>query len=116
MKKIKHALDPNNIMNPGKNMLDLRLRGLMMFGFTLRAQRPPDPRPVTDGVVMRFEHVYEVDPERMEIFPQQEMPAWDTMRIVASRWDHLAWMHDHFADTMVSGEELIAELEAGESS
>ena len=29
-----------------------------------------------------------------------------------SRWEHLAWMHDHFADAVVSGEELIKELEA----
>ena len=36
-----------------------------MFGFRLKAQRPPDPRRVTDGVVMRFDHVYEVDPDRM---------------------------------------------------
>ena len=57
---------------------------------------------------MRFDHVYEVDPALMtEHTPQQEIPAWDTQRIVESRWEHLAWMHDHFADSVVSGEELI---------
>ncbi len=43
----------------------------------------------------------------------EDIPAWDTHRIVASRWDHLAWMHAHWADTVVDGEELLAELEAG---
>lgn len=81
-----------------------------MFGFTLRAQRPPEPKPVTDGVVQRFEDVYEVDPSKMQVFPQQDIPAWDTMRIVAARWDHLAWMHDHWADSIVSGDEIEAEL------
>jgi hypothetical protein len=82
-----------------------------MNGFRLQAQRPPEPQPVTDGVVMRLEHVYEVDPARMTVFEQQDVPLWDTLRIVASRWDHLAWMHDHFADRVISGEELLEELE-----
>ena len=82
-----------------------------MFGFTLRAQKPPDAEPVADGVVQRFEHVFEVDPAKMETFQQQDMPAWDTHRIVQSRWEHLDWMHEHFADTQVSGEELEAELD-----
>ena len=81
-----------------------------MIGFRLAAQRPPEARPVTDGVVMRCDHVYEVDPALMtEHVRQQELPAWDTQRIVASRWDYLAWMHDHWADAVVSGEELEAE-------
>jgi hypothetical protein len=68
-------------------------------------QRPPEPRPVRDGVVKRFDHVYEVDPELMQTFPQQEMLAWDTQRIVDNRLDHLAWIHDHFADdVIVAGE------------
>ena len=25
-------------------------------------QRPPEPREITDEVVMRFDHIYEVDP------------------------------------------------------
>ena len=84
-----------------------------MIGFRLAAQRPPAPQRITDTVVMRFDHVYEVDPELMTQYtPQQDIPAWDTQRIVASRWDHLAWMHDHFADSVVSGEELLAEIEA----
>ena len=34
------------------------------------------------------------------------MPAWDTKRIVDGRWDHLDWMHDHFADeVLLAGEE-----------
>jgi len=70
--------------------------------FRLGEQAPPPPRPIADGVVERFEHVYEVDPERMRVFPQQDMPAWDTHRIVDARWDHLDWMHDHFADEILS--------------
>ena len=68
-------------------------------------QRPPEPRPIRDGVVMRLDHVYEVDPALMRKFPQQNMPPWDTKRIVDSRWDHLQWIHDHFADeVIVAGE------------
>jgi hypothetical protein len=68
-------------------------------------QRPPEPRPIRDGVVMRFDHVYEVDPELMQTFPQQNMLAWDTKRIIESRLDHLEWIHDHFADeVIVAGE------------
>jgi hypothetical protein len=84
-----------------------------LIGFRLAAQKPPEPRRITDVAVMRFDHVYEVDPALMtEHVRQQEIPAWDTHRIVASRWDHLAWMHEHWADTVVHGEELLAELEA----
>jgi hypothetical protein len=65
-------------------------------------QRPPPPRQVTDEVVMRFDHVYEVDPALMQHFPQQDLGAWDTTRIVESRWEHLDWMHKHFADEVIS--------------
>ena len=84
-----------------------------MLGFRLAAQKPPEAKRINDAVVMRFDHVYEVDPELMtEYTPQQDIPAWDTHRIVESRWEHLAWMHDHFADSVVSGEELLREIEA----
>ncbi len=83
-----------------------------MLGFRLSAQKPPEAKRVTDEVVMRFDHVYEVDPALMtEHTLQQNLPAWDTQRIVESRWEHLAWMHDHFADSVLSGEELLDELE-----
>jgi hypothetical protein len=73
--------------------------------FRLGEQKPPDAQRITDGVVMRFEHVYEVDPALMALTGQQEVPAWDTRRIVDSRWDHLDWMHDHFADdVLLAGE------------
>ena len=65
-------------------------------------QRPPEPRRVSEDVVMRFEHVYEVDPALMQHFPQQDLAAWDTQRIVESRWEHLDWMHTHFADEVIS--------------
>ena len=79
-----------------------------MIGFRLAAQRPPDPEHIADGVVMRFEHVYEVDPELMtEHIRQHDFPAWDTHRIGASRWEYLAWMHEHWADAVISGEELL---------
>jgi hypothetical protein len=78
-----------------------------MTGFRLQDQRPPEPRPVAPGVVMRLDHVYEVDPALMhEEFHQQDLPVWDTRRIVASRWEHLAWMHAHFADRVLSADEL----------
>jgi hypothetical protein len=75
--------------------------------FRLGEQRPPEPRRVNDDVVMRFDHVYEVEPSKMQVFPQQELPAWDTRRIVDARWDHLDWMHEHFAD-----EVLLAGMES----
>jgi hypothetical protein len=81
-----------------------------VIGFLLSAQRPPDPRRVNDTVVMRFDHVYEVDPALMQDHVQQhDFPAWETQRIVSGRWDHLDWMHAHWADSVVSGEELLAE-------
>jgi hypothetical protein len=84
-----------------------------MLGFRLSAETPPKAEPVTDGVVSRFEHVFEVDPALMsEHVHQQNMPNWDFKRIIDSRWEHLAWMHDHFADSVISGEELLAEIEA----
>ena len=30
--------------------------------FRLGDQRPPEPRRIKDDVIMRFDHVYEVDP------------------------------------------------------
>ena len=83
-----------------------------MLGFRLSAQRPPKAEPVTDGVVSRFERVYEVDPALMQKnVRQQDIPNWDFERIVDSRWEHLAWMHDHFADSVLSGAELLAEID-----
>jgi hypothetical protein len=50
----------------------------------------------------------EVDPSLMvEHIEQHDFPAWDTNRIVDSRWEHLDWMHDHWADVVISGEELL---------
>jgi hypothetical protein len=87
-----------------------------VIGFRLAAQRPPEAERVADGVVMRFEHIFEVDPALMsEYTTQQRLPAWDTLRIVDSRWDHLAWMHDHFTDSLVSGDELLEEIHAEEA-
>jgi len=65
----------------------------------------PEATRVSDGVVIRMAHVYEVDPELMgKHFNQQNMPLWDTLRIVESRNEHLRWTHEHFADmTLVAG-------------
>jgi hypothetical protein len=77
-----------------------------MFGFRLSVQKPPEARRITDDVVMRFDHVYEVDPEKMTVFEQQDIPAWDTQRITDSRWDHLDWMHQHVADKVLGMADL----------
>ena len=59
-----------------------------------------------------FEHVHEVDPRLMQRHVlQQEFPNWDTLRIMRSRHDHLQWMHRHFASTVVTGSDLLAEVE-----
>ncbi len=83
-----------------------------MLGFKLSAQTPPEATPVNDEVITRFEHVYEINPALMtDNVQQQNIPNWDFKRIVDSRWAHLEWMQDHFADGVISGEELIAEID-----
>jgi hypothetical protein len=39
-----------------------------------------------------------------------------TKRIVAARSDHLAWMHDDFADSPISGDERLADLDVESQS
>ena len=74
---------------------------------------PPDPNRVTDVAITTFEHVYEIDPRLMQRWVlQQTFPNWDSLRIMNSRGDHLAWMHRHFADSVVSGSSVLDELEA----
>ena len=66
--------------------------------------------------ITTHEHVYEVDPRLMERWVlQQQFPNWDSLRIMNSRGDHLEWMHRHFAHTVVTGSELLAEVEAEET-
>ena len=73
-------------------------------------QDPPPARRMSDVAIMRFEHIFEVDPRLMEQHVrQQQFPNWDTQRIAASRLDHLEWMHRHWATVVVSGEELLDE-------
>ena len=74
---------------------------------------PPEALRVSEVAQTTFEHVYEVDPRLMqEHVLQQVFPNWDTLRIMRSRHDHLAWMHRHFADEVVTGSEILAEVEA----
>jgi hypothetical protein len=73
---------------------------------------PPPAQQVTEVAITRFEHVYEVDPRLMtDHVTQQTFPNWDTLRLVRSRADHLAWMHRHFAHKVISGEELLRDLD-----
>lgn len=86
-----------------------------MVGYTRAAQEPPPETRVTDIVVMRHDHVYEVDPALMQTHVvQQPIPAWDTLRMVDGRMEYLYWVQDHWADERVSGDELLAEIEAEE--
>ena len=88
-----------------------------MIGYRRQDQDPPEPTRISDIVVMRFEHIYEVDPALMTTHvKQQEIPAWDTRRMVDARLEYLYWIQDHFADERVSGGELLAEIEAEEAS
>jgi hypothetical protein len=73
---------------------------------------PPAPRRASEVAQTTFEHVYEVDPRLMqEHVLQQVFPNWDTLRIMRSRHDHLSWMHRHFAEKVVTGSEILAEVE-----
>ncbi len=88
-----------------------------MDGYTLGAQGAPDAQRVTDIVVMRHDHIYEVDPALMtEHVRQQSIPAWDMHRMVDARLEYLYWVQDHWADERVSGDELLAEIEAEEAT
>jgi hypothetical protein len=88
-----------------------------VIGFRLSAQLPPEPRRVNNFVVQRFDHIYEVDPALMrEHIQQHDFPAWDTRRIVDSRWEHLDWMHAHWADSVISGDELLDESAPSDNS
>ncbi|MGY1742262.1 MULTISPECIES: hypothetical protein [unclassified Blastococcus] len=74
---------------------------------------PPPAGPASEVARTTFEHVYEVDPRLMEQHVlQQVFPNWDTLRIMRSRHEHLTWMHRHFAERVVAGSELLAEVEA----
>ena len=74
---------------------------------------PPEHSRVSDVAITTFEHVYEIDPRLMQRWVlQQTFPNWDTLRIMHARGDHLAWMHRHFAETVISGSGVQAELEA----
>ncbi|MGY1811442.1 hypothetical protein [Blastococcus sp. SYSU D00820] len=73
---------------------------------------PPSASRVSEVAQTTFEHVYEVDPRLMqEHVLQQVFPNWDTLRIMRSRHDHLSWMHTHFAEKVVTGSEILAEVE-----
>ncbi len=84
------------------------------IGFRYAEQyTPPEPERVSDVAITTHEHVFEVDPRLMERWVlQQTFPNWDSLRIMNSRGDHLAWMHRHFAHTVVTGSELLAEVDA----
>ncbi|MFC4001850.1 hypothetical protein ACFS2C_14025 [Prauserella oleivorans] len=84
-----------------------------MSGYRYSEQhRPPEARQVTDVAIERFEDVFEVDPKLMTVHvAQQVFPNWDTLRIVASRHDHLDWMHRHWARKVVSGQRLLDEMD-----
>ncbi|WP_017615520.1 hypothetical protein [Nocardiopsis salina] len=73
---------------------------------------PPDPVRASEVAVTRFEDAFEVDPRLMEQWVlQQTFPNWDTLRIMHARADHLDWMHRHFAEKVVSGSEVLAEID-----
>ena len=74
--------------------------------------QPPEPRRVSEVAITTHEHVFEVDPRLMERWVlQQTFPNWDSLRIMNARGDHLAWMHQHFAYRVVSGSDVLAEIE-----
>lgn len=88
-----------------------------MTGYRYRDEHtPPEPRRASDVAIERFEHIFEVDPKLMTVnVAQQLFPNWDTLRIAASRSDHLEWMHTHWTGQVLSGQELLDEIEREDS-
>lgn len=73
---------------------------------------PPQAVRASDVAITTHEHLYEVDPRLMQRWVlQQTFPNWDSLRIMNSRHDHLEWMHGHFASRVVTGSEILAEIE-----
>jgi hypothetical protein len=73
----------------------------------------PEAERVSDVAITTHPHVFEVDPRLMERWVlQQQFPNWDSLRIMNSRGDHLEWMHRHFATNVITGSELLAEVDA----
>lgn len=73
---------------------------------------PPPAERVSEVAVTTHPHLYEVDPRLMERWVlQQAFPNWDSLRIMNSRHDHLDWMHRHFAERVITGSELLAEVD-----
>jgi hypothetical protein len=83
------------------------------IGFRYAEQvAPPGAERVSDVALTTHPHLFEVDPRLMQRWVlQQEFPNWDSLRIMNSRADHLAWMHRHFAERVVTGSELLAEID-----
>ena len=88
------------------------------IGFRYAEQHtPPAAERVSDVALTTHPHLFEVDPRLMDRWVlQQEFPNWDSLRIMNSRGDHLAWMHRHFADRVVAGSALLAEIDAEDGS
>jgi hypothetical protein len=88
------------------------------IGFRYDEQyRPPGPSRVSDVAMTTHPHLFEVDPRLMERWVlQQQFPNWDSLRIMNSRGDHLAWMHRHFATRVLTGSELLAEIDAEDAA
>lgn len=77
----------------------------------------PSRVPLCHPSITRFEHVDEVDLRLMaQHVNQHTSPTGDTLQIVHSRHDHLQWMHDHWAGTVVSGEEVLTRLDADDTA
>ncbi len=73
---------------------------------------PPPGRRVSEVAVTTHPDLFEVDPRLMERWVlQQTFPNWDSLRIMHSRHDHLDWMHRHFAERVITGSELLAEVD-----
>jgi hypothetical protein len=86
-------------------------RAAAAYRYTEQMTAPPATQ-VSEVAQATFEHVFEVDPRLMERHVlQQTFPNWDTLRIMHARHDHLDWMHRHFAGTVVTGSELLDELD-----
>ena len=116
MKTIKRALDPNNVMNPGKYLLDEAYED--GWSDDRLPARPRSgrrtPQRITDTVVMRFDHVYEVDPALMtEHVRAAGDPglghAADRRRRAGSTSTGCTTTSP---TTVLSGEELLQEIEA----